>query len=206
MFKFILIILLSLSSLALQAKIIKQSNSKTQYDLVLRLQRGKYVSIKLNKDISQIDHLKFYSSKRKITRRNKRYLKRLKKLKNQPKEYYQTLEALLSLPTSQKFSEAAIISEHSLKKFNNICHLKGKKHLGSYTYKKKRYEFETIVGSKDNGCMGMCGKDCLSVGKPIYTQECFDHDLCHRKTKSFFGCFDELVSAMHGFFFGTRCR
>lgn len=92
------------------------------------------------------------------------------------------------------------------KSYQRICHFEGAVHEASYIFVGKSYSQLATVGSPKDNCMGLCGKYCKKgVGKDIYTQECFDHDLCHRKTKSFFGCFGELVRAIPGFFFGDDC-
>jgi len=208
-FSILLVILsITLPSRKVYGKVLSQIENEFTYQLVIRLQRGKYISIDLDKKNNEVKHVKFFARKirRKFSHRNKKYIKNMSKIKNQSPQFYKAMNMLTYLPTKYFFKNRDIVSKSSIKRFSNICHLKGKEQMSSYTFKRKVFSESITVGQKSNGCMGLCGKNCNNtLGKDIYTQECLDHDLCHRRTKSFLGCFDELSKAVHGFFFGNTC-
>ncbi len=86
--------------------------------------------------------------------------------------------------------------------FQDICEFKGKARFAEYTFKEITIRKEVQVGG--DSCLGACGKDCFGTNRP-YTQECLNHDLCHRDTKNLIECHDELKKAFRGFIFAPDC-
>lgn len=87
--------------------------------------------------------------------------------------------------------------------WNMICNKIGKKIQGSYTVGEKTIKSSAIVGLKKDKCAGRCGTGCFQIfqkKKSQYTQECFNHDLCHRQHGSLMGeCGDEFWAAADGY-------
>jgi len=89
-----------------------------------------------------------------------------------------------------------------------ICNLLGQKNMGKYTDgNDQEIAGEGIVGDKTKRCFGRCGAGCVPYHLGTYTQECFNHDLCHRTTGENWGiCKDEFMIASDGYIHAPRCK
>lgn len=66
---------------------------------------------------------------------------------------------------------------------------------------------KVMVGTVETSCFGRCGYGCGRRWKTTYTQECLDHDLCHRETGENLGiCTPYFLKAMSGFLFAPSCH
>jgi hypothetical protein len=91
-----------------------------------------------------------------------------------------------------------------------ICSQINSSITGTYTVGGVSYTQTATCGPCGSGeCVGRCGPGCSVPPSPFvqrFTQECFNHDLCHGATGQILGpCADEWVKAAPGFFFGTDC-
>lgn len=60
-----------------------------------------------------------------------------------------------------------------------------------------------IIGQPETDCYGRCGFGC---GTPTYTQECLNHDACHRDTGENLGvCADYFWAAADGYLWAPPC-
>lgn len=89
-----------------------------------------------------------------------------------------------------------------------ICNLIGKKNIGTYSDgSDKVINGEATVGDRSTRCFGRCGAGCIPYYMGTYTQECFNHDLCHRITGENWGiCKDEFMTASDGYMHAPRCK
>jgi len=112
----------------------------------------------------------------------------------------------------------------------NICPYVNESHIGSYVTTDEycgwaKYsgipiikldaptawmdDVEHNVGGEN--CFGRCGKGCIGDGEPnnsvnIYTQDCFDHDLCAENEGTLdAGCNWMFIFAIDDFFYGPIC-
>jgi hypothetical protein len=94
------------------------------------------------------------------------------------------------------------------KGWTEICELIGKKNVGKYTDgAESEIEGEAVVGDRNQRCFGRCGAGCVPYRVGTYTQECFNHDLCHRTTGENWGiCKDEFMMASDGYIHAPRCK
>jgi hypothetical protein len=98
--------------------------------------------------------------------------------------------------------------EQPKKGWTEICELIGKKNVGRYTDgAEQEIVGEAIVGDRTKRCFGRCGAGCVPLHVGTYTQECFNHDLCHRTTGENWGiCKDEFMLASDGYIHAPRCK
>lgn len=66
------------------------------------------------------------------------------------------------------------------------------------------------VGDPNTGCLGKCGRGCDDTATPagafVYTQQCFNHDLCRDATGDNCGpCKDEWNGAYDDWMYGYNC-
>lgn len=184
--------------------VLQQSDDNSFYSLRLRMP-AKVLNVLIDKQRKEFVKLEFVKGTGRLSRRDQSYLRKMSAVSGQPAFYYKVIDLLKTFPTSLKIKT---LKNHLNKggSSTSLCHKYSKEHDGSYVYKGKKYVLSAVVGDSKSKCTGLCGKDCKKgIGKNIYTQECFDHDLCHRKTNSFFGCLGELIRAIPGFFFGEEC-
>ncbi len=94
------------------------------------------------------------------------------------------------------------------KSYTSICGLIGKPWTGRFTDEQDRVVTKTTtVGSPQSGCYGRCGSQCGNGNERRYTQECLNHDLCHRTLDRQLGpCKDEFWAAAPGFFSAPNCN
>lgn len=96
--------------------------------------------------------------------------------------------------------------------YTSLCSQTGGTVTGTYTVGQSTFSETAQLGpcySEPNQCLGRCGAGCGGApGAAIqrFTQECFNHDLCTRKTGHIlFDCADEFNAATNGFFFAPDC-
>ena len=91
--------------------------------------------------------------------------------------------------------------------YRPICDRIGHITESQYNIGEQTFIQSVLVGAPRTKCQGLCGVNCFGVFKrKAYTQECLNHDVCHRETHDLLGCFDELMKASSGFLFGKSCK
>lgn len=86
-----------------------------------------------------------------------------------------------------------------------ICDKVGKPHGATYSLDFLWVSKLVVVGDRKDKCIGRCGLGCGLWGT-TYTQQCLDHDLCHRDTGDNLGvCSGYFMKAVQGFLFGPNC-
>lgn len=94
-------------------------------------------------------------------------------------------------------------------KYTMICHLVGKLNFGTYVAYGKTVVTSAIVGDPETRCRGRCGIGCYQFMQwrtSQYTQECFEHDVCHAETGSMMGpCSDSFWKAYYGYMNAPNC-
>jgi hypothetical protein len=117
------------------------------------------------------------------------------------------LEALLSSDIIEPFHK---IIENRQSFHNSLCHKIGQTVQGIYIDQEGESRVQsTILGSPELGCPGRCGPQCgiRQLRRSQYTQECLNHDLCHRTLGYYLGpCLREYWLAVHSFFFAPHCQ
>ncbi|MCJ8276299.1 MAG: hypothetical protein MJK18_05625 [Bdellovibrionales bacterium] len=116
-----------------------------------------------------------------------------------------------NIPALENLKDIVRASQTTQKKisrgFLSICSSIGKRKMGFYDVDGNETIFSKseIVGDKETRCYGRCGPGC-NDDSPTYTQECLNHDICHRETGENFGvCSDEWWSAAHGYLLAPLC-
>lgn len=93
--------------------------------------------------------------------------------------------------------------------YTMICHLIGQLHQGTYYVDGKPVVSEAVVGDPETRCRGRCGIGCYQFMQwrtSQYTQECFEHDLCHAEVGSMLGpCSDSFWKAYYGYMNAPNC-
>lgn len=100
------------------------------------------------------------------------------------------------------------IYDRRAKSYRSICSSVGKARTGRFTDQNEQTITRTVtVGSNQSGCYGRCGSQCGDGDNTRYTQECLNHDLCHRTLDRQLGpCKDEFWLAAPGFFSAPQCN
>jgi hypothetical protein len=205
MIKFFLLFVISTSLLA---KNVETYENAQVFKTQIKLSKSKIIRIELDKKAKEIKKFRIYAPrfKRHLNFKDKKTIKRLLGKKYQNPTTYKALHFLNMMPVFYPVNRITKDMKRESFGYEDICHMRGKKMKAKYTYKFKKYSVEALIGDKKSKCPGLCGKDCKKLfGRDVYTRECLDHDICHRKTRSFFGCFDELIKAAYGQFFGKEC-
>lgn len=115
-----------------------------------------------------------------------------------------------AVPEFDSLTESILFKEEPKEdQFTMICHLVGKPHVGTYTANEKTVVSSAIVGDPDSRCRGRCGIGCYQFmqWRPHqYTQECFEHDICHHEVGSMLGaCSDSFWKAYYGYMNAPNC-
>lgn len=106
------------------------------------------------------------------------------------------------------FGRADTGSAESVDRFsyNMICESVGKMRLGFYQLGEDWITEEVMVGEPATDCYGRCGRGCGDFSDHTYTQECLDHDICHRQTGENLGvCKEFFLLAMTGYVTAPSC-
>ena len=115
------------------------------------------------------------------------------------------LKGLLDHDFSEPFE---LLFDQNEKSYKSLCSSIGKQKSGSFTDEQdRRVTKAAVVGSPQSGCYGRCGSQCGNGNERRYTQECLNHDLCHRTLDRQLGpCKDEFWAAAPGFFSAPNCN
>lgn len=93
--------------------------------------------------------------------------------------------------------------------YTMICHLVGQLHVGTYFVDGNAVVSTAVVGDPETRCRGRCGIGCYQFMQwrtSQYTQECFEHDLCHAEVGSMLGpCSDSFWKAYYGYMNAPNC-
>ncbi len=145
----------------------------------------------------------------KLERQDKEEVRKLLSSKNLAPSERRILTMIDEMfPTGESVGEyQSFFSEFKAASFEQICHLRGKKHHGFYSVGKVTYRGEATVGDPNSRCYGRCGPSCgILLYREVYTQECFEHDLCNRREGTQLGvCEDEFWRAADGYLSAWSC-
>lgn len=89
--------------------------------------------------------------------------------------------------------------------YTSLCPNIGETIIGIYTNNNQIIQVPAVIGPcYTDECLGRCGPGCN--GSQVYTQQCFNHDLCTGATGRWFGpCKDEWLAAADGYLFAPNC-
>jgi hypothetical protein len=94
--------------------------------------------------------------------------------------------------------------------FLSLCGFVGKERLTFFELNKTLYSSRVTVGEPNEKCLGRCGFGCAlmdPLNKSNYTQECLDHDFCHRLMGQNLGvCAPYFRKAVPSFLFAPNCK
>ncbi len=90
-----------------------------------------------------------------------------------------------------------------------ICDQIGTLQEASFKANGENFTIQRIIGDPKSKCAGRCGTGCFQAMQKVnrrYTQECFNHDMCHRIVGTIFGeCADEFWAAVNGYSSALSC-
>lgn len=182
-------------------------------------------SITLNIELAQDpQHLQSFSFSNKGTYKNslsfenkKEVLKVLMEIQLDQafSDFYIPTKFFSNLPVDEDLNHLTLASQTTTaaresvsRQYQMICNHVGRKKEGFYNIDGESSTFSEIVrvGDLASKCYGRCGFGCNDKN-PIYTQECLNHDICHRTTGENLGvCSDEFWQASKGFVFAPNCQ
>ncbi len=100
------------------------------------------------------------------------------------------------------------IAKEKKRIFNLLCHKLKQKHTAYYTINNEFRTALVTVGDPQTQCIGRCGFGCpkKKTHPTQYTQECLNHDLCHRQTGENLGiCSPHFWRAVDSYLFAPNC-
>lgn len=109
----------------------------------------------------------------------------------------------------QKIPPTYLVLDSRQDGFTSICDQIGRQGTARFLNEENEEVIKEVpVGESSTGCFGRCGPQCagqLDRGTR-YTQECLNHDTCHRSLGRQLGpCAEEFWKASYGFFFAPHC-